>query len=146
MAVGSLRCRRAALILLTLAGVCAPSADAPKAQTPARNGLQRLIAGEPLPPNAVSSVAARKAAAASGSRRRFVPGRVLLKTDGTQAAASVASLASRVGALTAEHLYDGDDVRRVHRVRDNAPARVPHIPGDRGHVKGGRTAREDRVR
>ena len=108
MAVGSLRCRRAALILLTLAGVCAPSADAPKAQTPARNGLQRLIAGEPLPPNAVSSVAARKAAAASGSRRRFVPGRVLLKTDGTQAAASVASLASRVGALTVTRAVAGD--------------------------------------
>src|SRR4029450_2518175 len=82
MAVSSLRCRRAALLLLALV-VCARSADAPKAQAPTPNGRQRLIAGERLPPNAVSSVAARKAAAASGSRQRFVPGRVLLKTDGT---------------------------------------------------------------
>jgi serine protease len=108
MAVGSLRCRRAALILLTLVGVCARPADAPKAQTPTVNELQRLIAGEPLPRNAVSSVAARKAVARSASRRRFVPGRVLLKTDGTQASTSVASLASRVGAHTMTRAGAGD--------------------------------------
>src|SRR4029453_8746374 len=97
MAVSSLRCRRAALLLLALV-VCARSADASKAQAPTLNGLQRLIAGQPLPSNAVSSVAARRAAAASGARLRVVPGRVLVKTDGTQPSTSLASLAGRVGA------------------------------------------------
>jgi serine protease len=149
MAVSSLRCRRAALLLLALV-VCARSADAPKAQTPTLNGLQRLMAGEPLPSNAVSNVAARRAAAASGARLRVVPGRVLVKTDGTQPSTSLASLAGRVGARAVTPKAGGDfsiltlapdvDVRAVARelaaqpgvvyAEPDAIAYLTYVPND----------------
>jgi serine protease len=149
MAVSSLRCRRAALLLLALV-VCARSADAPKAQAPTLNGLQRLIAGEPLPSNAVSNVAARRAAAASGARLRVVPGRVLVKTDGTQPSTSLASLAGRVGARAVTPKAGGDfsiltlapdvDVRAVARelaaqpgvvyAEPDAIAYLTYVPND----------------
>jgi serine protease len=104
---GSLRFRRAAVLVLTLCGVCAEFNGAPRAQSPL-NALQRPMAGEPLPPNAVSNVAARKAAAASGARVRVVPGRVLVKTDGAQPSTSLAALASRVGASAVTPKAGGD--------------------------------------
>src|SRR5262245_13644031 len=104
----SFRFRRAAVVVLTLCGVCAALRDAPRAQSHPLNALERLMGGEPLPPNAISNVAARRAAAASGARLRFVPGRVLVKTDGTQPSTSLASLARRVGAHTVTTKAGGD--------------------------------------
>jgi serine protease len=150
MGDGFLRFRRAALIILTLCGVCARSENTPRAQAQPVNALQRLIAGEPLPPNAVSNVAARRAAAASGARLRVVPGRVLVKMDGTQPSTSIASLARRVAARAVTPKAGGDfsiltlapdaDVRAIARelaaqpgvvyAEPDAIAYLTYVPND----------------
>jgi serine protease len=71
---------------------------APRAQAPAGNMKQRLLAGESLPLNMAAEVKAQRELAAASPRPIYAPGRVVLKLADGGTASALSTLSAQVGA------------------------------------------------
>src|SRR5262245_26265239 len=96
MRVPPLRIRAVGIALAAGAAILALGSS-PRAQAPALNGKQRLLAGEALPVNRAEQVRLRKEQAAANPKPVYAPGRVLVKLADGGTEQSLRALAVRSG-------------------------------------------------